>query len=158
MIKPNLFYFERRLIHEIFKKFYFSYFQFLLYDHTSFCKCSWCGWVNGKGSLTNGIVSVSHPLAAEAGIEILKQGGNAVDAAAAIQLSLNVVEPMMSGIGGGGFIMIYNKKENKITMIENREMAPQNVTPKLFLDEKENLFLLVSGIHPGKRLLFLELL
>ncbi|MDG4849956.1 gamma-glutamyltransferase [Peribacillus frigoritolerans] len=89
----------------------------------------------GKG-FTNGIVSVSHPLAAEAGIEILKQGGNAVDAAAAIQLSLNVVEPMMSGIGGGGFIMIYNKKENKITMIENREMAPQNVTPKLFLDEK----------------------
>lgn len=89
----------------------------------------------GKGA-TKGIVSVSHPLAAEAGIKILKQGGNAVDAAAAIQLSLNVVEPMMSGIGGGGFIMIYNKKENKITMIENREMAPKNVTPELFLDEK----------------------
>ncbi|WP_260286220.1 gamma-glutamyltransferase [Peribacillus aracenensis] len=89
----------------------------------------------GKGA-TKGIVSVSHPLAAEAGIKILKQGGNAVDAAAAIQLSLNVVEPMMSGIGGGGFIMIYNKKENKITMIENREMAPKNVTPELFLDGK----------------------
>ncbi|MFJ7509581.1 gamma-glutamyltransferase [Peribacillus simplex] len=89
----------------------------------------------GKGA-TKGIVSVSHPLAAEAGIKILKQGGNAVDAAAAIQLSLNVVEPMMSGIGGGGFIMIYNKKENKIKMIDSREMAPQNVTPELFLDEK----------------------
>ena len=89
----------------------------------------------GKGA-TKGIVSVSHPLAAEAGIKILKQGGNAVDAAAAIQLSLNVVEPMMSGIGGGGFIMIYNKKENKMTMIENREMAPKNVTPELFLDGK----------------------
>ncbi|MDM5212844.1 gamma-glutamyltransferase [Peribacillus sp. NJ4] len=89
----------------------------------------------GRGA-TKGIVSVSHPLAAEAGIKILKQGGNAVDAAAAIQLSLNVVEPMMSGIGGGGFIMIYNKKENKITMIDSREMAPQNVTPELFLDEK----------------------
>ncbi|MFJ8069811.1 gamma-glutamyltransferase [Peribacillus sp. NPDC096447] len=89
-----------------------------------------------KKGATKGIVSVSHPLAAEAGIKILKQGGNAVDAAAAIQLSLNVVEPMMSGIGGGGFIMIYNKKENKITMIDSREMAPQNVTPELFLDEK----------------------
>ncbi|AMM92825.1 gamma-glutamyltranspeptidase [Peribacillus simplex] len=89
----------------------------------------------GKG-FTNGIVSVSHPLAAEAGIKILKQGGNAVDAAVAIQLSLNVVEPMMSGIGGGGFMMIYNKKENKITMIDSREMAPQNVTPELFLDSK----------------------
>lgn len=89
-----------------------------------------------KKGATKGIVSVSHPLAAEAGVKILKQGGNAVDAAAAIQLSLNVVEPMMSGIGGGGFIMIYNKKENKITMIDSREMAPQNVTPELFLDEK----------------------
>ncbi|MBK5502134.1 gamma-glutamyltransferase [Peribacillus sp. TH14] len=89
-----------------------------------------------KKGATKGIISVAHPLAAEAGIKILKQGGNAVDAAAAIQLSLNVVEPMMSGIGGGGFIMIYSKKENKITMIDSREMAPQNVTPELFLDGK----------------------
>ena len=89
-----------------------------------------------KKGATKGIVSVAYLLAAEAGIKILKQGGNAVDAAAAIQLSLNVVEPMMSGIGGGGFIMIYSKKENKITMIDSREMAPQNVTPELFLDGK----------------------
>jgi gamma-glutamyltranspeptidase/glutathione hydrolase len=83
-----------------------------------------------------GIVAVSHPLAAEAGRKILEQGGTAVDAAAAIQMSLNVVEPMMSGIGGGGFMMIYLKDQNKITVIDSREMAPQNVTTKLFLDEK----------------------
>lgn len=88
-----------------------------------------------KKGATEGIVSVSHPLAAEVGKEILEQGGNAVDAAAAIQLSLNVVEPMMSGIGGGGFMMVYNKAENNITMIDSREMAPANVTPKLFLDQ-----------------------
>jgi len=88
-----------------------------------------------KKGATKGIVSASHPLAAEAGKRILEQGGNAVDAAAAIQLSLNVVEPMMSGIGGGGFMMIYNKDKKKITMIDSREMAPQNVTPNLFLDE-----------------------
>ncbi|PZE22171.1 gamma-glutamyltransferase [Paenibacillus xerothermodurans] len=82
----------------------------------------------------NGIVAVSHPLAAEAGRSILQQGGNAVDAAAAIQLSLNVVEPMMSGIGGGGFMMIYRKDSNKIDIIDSREVAPANVTPKLFLD------------------------
>ncbi|WP_028401302.1 gamma-glutamyltransferase [Ectobacillus panaciterrae] len=89
-----------------------------------------------KKGATQGIVSASHPLAAEAGKKILEQGGNAVDAAAAIQLSLNAVEPMMSGIGGGGFMMIYRKDENKITMIDSREVAPKNVTPELFLDEK----------------------
>lgn len=89
-----------------------------------------------KKGATEGIVSTSHPLAAEAGKNVLEQGGNAIDAAAAIQLSLNVVEPMMSGIGGGGFMMIYLKDENKITMIDSREMAPENVTPELFLDEK----------------------
>ena len=88
-----------------------------------------------KPGTKKGIVSVSHPIAAEAGRKILEQGGNAVDAAAAIQLSLNVVEPMMSGIGGGGFIMIYSKEEDNITMLDSRETAPQNVTPELFLDE-----------------------
>ncbi len=82
-----------------------------------------------------GIVAVSHPLAAEAGIKVLEQSGNAVDAAAAIQLSLNVVEPMMSGIGGGGFMMIYLKEQNTMTVIDSREMAPQQVTPLLFLDD-----------------------
>ncbi|KKI91293.1 gamma-glutamyltranspeptidase [Bacillus sp. SA1-12] len=91
-----------------------------------------------KKGATKGIVSASHPLAAEAGKKILEQGGNAVDAAAAIQLSLTVVEPMMSGIGGGGFMMIYRKDENKITMIDSREVAPKNVTPELFLDENGN--------------------
>ncbi len=83
---------------------------------------------------TKGIVAVSHPLAAQAGKEILERGGNAVDAAAAIQMSLNVVEPMMSGIGGGGFMMIYLKDQNRITIIDSREVAPQAVTPELFLD------------------------
>ncbi|RXT09105.1 gamma-glutamyltransferase [Ammoniphilus sp. CFH 90114] len=84
---------------------------------------------------TEGIVAVAHPLAAEAGMKMLEKGGNAVDAAAAIQLSLNVVEPMMSGIGGGGFLMVYLKDENKIKILDSREMAPKNVTPELFLDE-----------------------
>ena len=67
-----------------------------------------------KRGATQGIVAASHPLAAEAGRKVLAEGGNAVDAAAAIQLSLNVVEPMMSGIGGGGFMMIYEKRKIKL--------------------------------------------
>ncbi|WHX77770.1 gamma-glutamyltransferase [Priestia flexa] len=80
-----------------------------------------------KQGATKGLVSVSHPLAAKVGKEVLENGGNAVDAAVAIQLSLNVVEPMMSGIGGGGFMMIYDEKENDIEMIDGREMAPADL-------------------------------
>lgn len=64
-----------------------------------------------------GSVSSAHPLATKAGYDILKNGGNAFDAAIAIAASLNVVEPMMSGIGGYGTILIYDAKTNKIRFL-----------------------------------------
>jgi gamma-glutamyltranspeptidase/glutathione hydrolase len=75
---------------------------------------------------------VSHPLAAEAGARILENGGNAVDAAAAIQFALNVVEPQSSGIGGGGFMMIHLAKTNETFIIDSREKAPAAATPDMF--------------------------
>lgn len=89
---------------------------------------------SGEGA-TQGKVAVSHPAAAKVGLEILERGGNAVDAAAGIQLALNVAEPMMSGIGGGGFMMIYLKDQNKFTVIDSREMAPKHAAPDMFLDK-----------------------
>jgi len=71
-----------------------------------------------------GMVSVAHPLAARAGAEILEKGGNAIDAAAAIQFALNVEEPMMTGIGGGCFIMIYSANDKKTYVIDGRERSP----------------------------------
>jgi len=81
---------------------------------------------------TNGVVSVSNPLAAEVGARVLQEGGNAVDAAAAIQFALNVVEPESSGIGGGGFMMIHLAKTNETFFIDSRERAPAAATPNMF--------------------------
>ncbi|CAN7412014.1 gamma-glutamyltransferase [Pseudoduganella sp. LjRoot289] len=80
----------------------------------------------------NGVVAVSHPLAAKIGADVLAAGGNAIDAAAAIQFALNVVEPQSSGIGGGGFMMIHLAKENKTFYIDSREKAPAASTPAMF--------------------------
>ncbi|HWO77476.1 MAG TPA: gamma-glutamyltransferase [Bacillus sp. (in: firmicutes)] len=83
----------------------------------------------------DGMVATAHPLATEIGADVLRKGGNAVDAAVAIQFALNVVEPMMSGIGGGGFMMVYDGQTKETTIINSRERAPQGATPYMFLDE-----------------------
>jgi gamma-glutamyltranspeptidase/glutathione hydrolase len=81
-----------------------------------------------------GVVSVSQPLAAKAGAAMLAKGGNAIDAAAAIQFALNVEEPMMTGIGGGAFIMFYSAKDKKVFVIDSRERAPFKAKPDQFLN------------------------
>jgi gamma-glutamyltranspeptidase / glutathione hydrolase len=80
----------------------------------------------------NGVVAVSNPLAAAAGAKVLEQGGNAVDAAVAVQFVLNVVEPESSGIGGGGFMMIHLARKNETFFIDSREKAPAAATPGMF--------------------------
>ncbi|WP_374978528.1 gamma-glutamyltransferase [Mesobacillus zeae] len=84
---------------------------------------------------SDGMVATAHPLATEIGKDVLKKGGNAIDAAVAIQFALNVVEPMMSGIGGGGFMMVYDGKTKETNIINSRERAPEGASPDMFLDE-----------------------
>ena len=81
----------------------------------------------------NGMVCSGHPLASQAGISILQKGGNAVDAAIATAAVLNVVEPMMSGIGGDGFIMVYWKADNKISISNGTGAAPYEATREKYL-------------------------
>lgn len=78
-----------------------------------------------------GVVSAADPRAAEAGAEILRQGGNATDAALAVLLALTVVEPQSSGIGGGGFLVLDDGK-GKLVTLDGRETAPRAATPDWF--------------------------
>src|SRR6059036_2654695 len=72
-----------------------------------------------------GMVSAADPRAAAAGVEILRKGGSATDAAIATMLALNVVEPQSAGIGGGAFFVRYDARGGETTTIDGREAAPR---------------------------------
>jgi gamma-glutamyltranspeptidase / glutathione hydrolase len=78
-------------------------------------------------------VSAADPRAAQAGVEILRQGGSAADAAFATMIALTVVEPQSSGIGGGGFLVYHDQRRNRLTTFDGRETAPHAATPAYFL-------------------------
>lgn len=80
------------------------------------------------------MVSAANPLAVQAGAAILARGGSAIDAAIATQMVLNLVEPQSSGIGGGAFLLHFDKGGNKVLAYDGRETAPRNAKPDLFLD------------------------
>lgn len=82
-----------------------------------------------------GLVVSAHPLASEAGAQILKKGGNAFDAAIATQFALAVVYPQAGNIGGGGFLVGYTKDGENIAL-DYRETAPKNASRDMYLDEK----------------------
>jgi gamma-glutamyltranspeptidase/glutathione hydrolase len=79
------------------------------------------------------MVCAGHPLASQAGIAALQKGGNAVDAAIATAAALNVVEPLMSGIGGDGYLMIYWKKDDRLSVVNATGAAPGAATREHFL-------------------------
>jgi len=83
----------------------------------------------------HGMVSSQEALATRAGVEILKQGGNAVDAAVAVGFSLAVTLPRAGNLGGGGFMMVHLAEANKTIAIDYREMAPAKAHKDIFLDD-----------------------
>ena len=80
------------------------------------------------------MVAAANPLAAAAGLEMLRAHGSSVDAAIATQLVLNLVEPESSGLGGGAFMLVFDPKTHKTTSFDGRELAPASATPGMFLD------------------------
>ena len=99
------------------------------------------------------MVAAANPLAVDAGLDALRKGGSAVDAAIAVQMVLGVVEPQSSGLGGGGFLLYYDAASRAITVYDGRETAPAGATPTMFLgiDGKPLPFreAVVSGISVG---------
>ncbi len=79
------------------------------------------------------MVVAANPLAVEAGLKVLRQGGSAVDAAVAVQAVLGLVEPQSSGLGGGAFMTHYDGRTHAVTAYDGRETAPAGATPALFL-------------------------
>jgi len=80
-------------------------------------------------------VAAANPLAVEAGLKVLREGGSAVDAAVAVQAVLGLVEPQSSGLGGGAFMMVYEADTGEITSYDGRETAPAAATPELFYED-----------------------
>jgi gamma-glutamyltranspeptidase/glutathione hydrolase len=84
-------------------------------------------------------IASAHALATDAGMEMIRAGGNAFDAAVAVSATLAVVEPISSGIGGGGFFLLHDAKSGKDVFVDARETAVAAATPAAYLDDKGEL-------------------
>ena len=84
-----------------------------------------------------GMVSVANPYAAQAAADVLAAGGHAVDAAIAAHTVLGLVEPQSSGIGGGGFMLVYERKSGRLVAYDGREKAPAGADPSMFMASDE---------------------
>lgn len=96
------------------------------------------------------MVAAANPYASKAGLNILKQGGSAIDAAIAVQLVLTLVEPQSSGIGGGAFMLHWDKKSKKLTTFNGRETAPALATTDMFLDKNGQAISWIQAVVGGR--------
>jgi len=107
-----------------------SFFHILFISLVSIFSC------NNSTSLKNGMVSSAHPLASQVGIDILKMGGNAFDAAIAVHFTLSVVYPQAGNLGGGGFV-VYRLENGENGSLDFREKAPNKSSRDMYLTESD---------------------
>ena len=109
------------------------------------------GYVEKKVvTASKSMVVAANPLAVEAGLKILKDGGSAVDAAIAVQMVLNLVEAQASGIGGGAFMLHFDAKKNVLSAYDGREQAPMGATPELFIGKDGKPMRFVEAVIGGR--------
>jgi gamma-glutamyltranspeptidase/glutathione hydrolase len=96
----------------------------------------------------HGLVTAGHPLAAMAGLQVLLKGGNAIDAAVAVGTTLNMMEPQMNGVGGNGFMTIYDKKSGRVLSLSMAGATPKALKAEAMTPETLNAGI-DAGIVPG---------
>ena len=107
--------------------------------------------VTSPGTANRGAgVAAANPIAVEAGLEILRAGGSAIDAAVAVQAALGLVEPQSSGLGGGAFLLHYDAQTRRITAYDGRETAPAGATSDMFLDEQGQPLPYADAVTSGR--------
>ncbi|HET9426760.1 MAG TPA: gamma-glutamyltransferase [Allosphingosinicella sp.] len=95
-------------------------------------------------------VIAANPLAADAGMNVLRRGGSAVDAAIAVQAMLSLVEPQSSGLGGGAFMTYYDASDGRVSVYDGRETAPAGASPDMFLDDNGEALPFATAVLSGR--------
>jgi gamma-glutamyltranspeptidase/glutathione hydrolase len=96
------------------------------------------------------MVAAADPRAVDAGLEMLRAGGSAADAAIAVQLVLGLVEPQSSGLGGGAFALTWTEREQRVRTYDARETAPAAARPDRFLDRHANPVQFMQAVASGR--------
>jgi gamma-glutamyltranspeptidase / glutathione hydrolase len=108
------------------------------------------GWTPKRIAYANqDMVSAANPLAVQAGVTLLAQGGSAVDAAIAVQMVLNLVEPQSSGLGGGAFLLHYDQPRRQLLAYDGRETAPADATADMFIGPDQRPLGLLAAVDGG---------
>jgi len=102
------------------------------------------------GVVLKPMVAAANPVAVDAGLKVLREGGSAIDAAVAIQAVLGLVEPQSSGLGGGSFMVYYDAKTKAVTAYDGREIAPAAATPEWFLKPDGTPLSFPDAVHSGR--------
>lgn len=95
-------------------------------------------------------IAAANPIAVDAGLAILREGGSAVDAAVAVQAALGLVEPQSSGLGGGAFMIYYDAASGRVSAYDGRETAPAGATPDMFLDDEGQALSYADAVTSGR--------
>ena len=101
------------------------------------------GWATARFA-----VAAANPLATDAGLQVLRSGGSAIDAAVAVQMVLTLVEPQSSGIGGGAFLL--HATGGKVEAFDGRETAPAAALPQAFLDDQGRPLPFAEAVASGQ--------
>jgi gamma-glutamyltranspeptidase/glutathione hydrolase len=109
------------------------------------------GWTHKNAVFArHEMVAAANPLAARAGLEILREGGSATDAGIAVQMVLGLVEPQSSGLGGGAFLLHWSAAERRVRSYDGRETAPQAARPDRFLGADGRPLPFYAAVTSGK--------